>query len=477
MAESIRKQTINGVFWSATERFSVQGSQFVVQIIMARILAPSDYGLVGMLAIFMAISQSIIDSGFSTALVQKKNRTETDFSTVFYFNIIVGLTLYFVLFICSPLVADFYDAPILKDLTRVISLNLFIHSLSVVQRAKLTIDVNFKTQAKASMISVIISGCVGIWMAYQGYGVWSIAFQSVINGFINTILLWIYSKWKPKKGFSRDSFIQLFSFGSKLLVAGILNTIYNNLYSIIIGKKFSQQSLGYFMRADQFAQLPSSNIANIISRVMFPIISNIQDDNERLRHIFLKYMKMSAFIVFPLMIGLAALAKPLIYTLLADKWAESILLLQIICFAYMWYPIHAINLNLLQVKGRSDLFLQLEIIKKIIGILILFITTPKGVTCMCYGIVVLWIVGLAINTYYTKKIIQIGFFTQMKTILPVLFYALSMGGAIWLSTLPFESNILKLIIGTITGIIYYLTISFIFGSKELKEIILLIKKR
>lgn len=476
MSESIKKQTARGVVWSAAERFSVQGTQFLIQIIMARLLTSSDYGLVGMLSIFMAISQSFIDSGFSTALVQKKNRTETDFSTVFYFNIVIGLVFYFILFFSSPLIARFYDVPILTPLTRVIALNLFIQSLTVVQRARLTIAVNFKIQAQVSIISVIISGCVGIWMAYNGYGVWAIAFQSIINSFISMILLWISTKWKPQKEFSWESFTQMFSFGSKLLISGLLDTIYNNLYTIIIGKKFSQESLGYFMRAEQFAQLPSSNIANIISRVMFPIISTIQDDNERLKHVYLKYIRLSVYIVFPLMIGVAALAKPIIYTLLTERWENSILLLQIICFAYMWYPVHAINLNLLQVKGRSDLFLRLEIIKKILGILILFITTPQGVVVMCYGIVFLWTTGLAINTYYTKRIIQIGFFTQMKEVLPILCYALSMGGIIWLSTLLSDIYILKLIIGITVGACYYLAISYIFGSKELKEIISLIKK-
>lgn len=476
MAESIKKQTAKGILWSAIDRFSVQSIQFAVQIVMARILTPSDYGLVGMLAIFIAISQSIIDSGFSTALIQKKNRTETDFSTVFYFSFVVGIILYFILFFCSPFIAGFYDLPILENLTKVLSLNFFIQSLTVVQRAKLVIAVNFKTQAKASVIAISISGLVGIWMAYNGYGVWSIAIQSIINGFVQMILLWLYSKWKPRSTFSWSSFKQLFSFGSKLLISGLLDTVYNNLYALVIGKKFSSLSLGYYMRADQFAQFPSFTISNVISRVMFPILSNMQNDDERLKTVYQKYLKIGAFIVFPLMIGLASLAEPVIGALLTEKWENAILLLQILCFAYMWYPIHAINLNLLQVKGRSDLFLRLEIIKKVAGIAVLLITVHRGLIMMCLGIVFLWMAGLIINTYYTKKIIQIGFFKQMKDLCPILLYALSMGGVVRIITSLFDNNVFQLIIGIFAGAIYYLTIAYISKSDELKEIISLIKK-
>ena len=254
---SLKQKTISGVLWSCVERFSVQGIQFVIMVIMARILLPSDYGMIGMLAIFIAIAQTLIDSGFSNALIQKKDRSEIDYSTVFYFNIAVGIVLYFILFFSSPLIARFYNTPELTGLTRVLALNLFINSLAVVQRAILSIKIDFKTQAKASFSAAIISGIVGIVMAYTGFGVWSLAVQTVLNAFVNTVLLWIFSKWIPLKVFSFESFKKLFTFGSKLLASGLLDTIYRNIYTIVIGKKFASTDLGYFTRADQFAQFPS----------------------------------------------------------------------------------------------------------------------------------------------------------------------------------------------------------------------------
>ena len=251
---SLKQKTISGVLWSCVERFSVQGIQFVIMVI---ILLPSDYGMIGMLAIFIAIAQTLIDSGFSNALIQKKDRSEIDYSTVFYFNIAVGIVLYFILFFSSPLIARFYNTPELTGLTRVLALNLFINSLAVVQRAILSIKIDFKTQAKASFSAAIISGIVGIVMAYTGFGVWSLAVQTVLNAFVNTVLLWIFSKWIPLKVFSFESFKKLFAFGSKLLASGLLDTIYRNIYTIVIGKKFASTDLGYFTRADQFAQFPS----------------------------------------------------------------------------------------------------------------------------------------------------------------------------------------------------------------------------
>ena len=251
---SLKQKTISGVLWSCVERFSVQGIQFVIMVI---ILLPSDYGMIGMLAIFIAIAQTLIDSGFSNALIQKKDRSEIDYSTVFYFNIVVGIILYFILFFSSPLIARFYNTPELTGLTRVLALNLFINSLAVVQRAILSIKIDFMTQAKASFSAAIISGIVGIVMAYTGFGVWSLAVQTVLNAFVNTVLLWIFSKWIPLKVFSFESFKKLFAFGSKLLASGLLDTIYRNIYTIVIGKKFASTDLGYFTRADQFAQFPS----------------------------------------------------------------------------------------------------------------------------------------------------------------------------------------------------------------------------
>lgn len=475
MSNSIKHKTLKGVFWSGVERFSVQGVQFVIQILMARLLLPSDYGVIGMLAIFLALSQSFIDSGFSNALIRKPDRTETDYSTVFYFNIVVGIFFYFLLFFTSPYIAAFYKTPILEPVTKVVALNLFINSLAVVQRAQLTIRIDFKTQAKASLTAVLISGIIGIWMAYQGYGVWSLAIQSVCNTGINMILLWIFSKWKPRKEFSWLSFKEMFSYGSKLLLSGLLDTTYKNLYTIVIGKKFAAVELGYFTRADQFAQFPSSNLTGILQRVTFPVLSSIQNDDERLKKVYRQYLCLSAYVIFPLMVGLAAVAHPFISLILTQKWIGAVVLLQILCFSYMWYPVHSINLNLLMVKGRSDLFLRLEIIKKLLGVIILVITIPMGVAAMCAGSVFSSVICLIINTYYTGQLIQVGFLIQLKDLLPSLFYSLSMGAVVYILISFLTSPVLQLVTGILAGFVYYISVSYLTRSKELHTLLSLVK--
>ncbi|MCL1933211.1 MAG: lipopolysaccharide biosynthesis protein [Candidatus Azobacteroides sp.] len=467
---SLKQKAVSGIFWSSIERFSVQGVQFVLGIIMARLLLPADYGLIGMLAIFLAVSQSFIDSGFSNALIRKQNRTETDFSTVFYFNIVVGLVFYFILFFTSPYIAAFYNAPILESLTKVVAVNVFIGSLTIVQRAKFTINVDFKTQTKASLLSVIVSGIIGIGMAYRGFGVWALAVQSVTAGCIDMIALWIYSRWVPQKIFSVSSFKEMFSYGSKLLMSGLIDTTYKNIYTIVIGKKFSKVDLGYYTRADNYTQFPSSNITGILQRVTFPILSSLQDNDEKLKEAYRKFLRLSAFIIFPLMIGLFAVADPLIQLLLTDKWIGAVMLLQILCLSQMWYPIHAINLNLLQVKGSSDLFLRLEIIKKAIGVSILCITIPLGVVAMCWGMVVSSLIALFINTYYTGKLIQVGYLKQMKDLLPILGNSFSMGILVWGITQLIHIHIFALIIGITSGAIWYYCIARLTQSKELQEI-------
>lgn len=477
MSESLKHKTLRGTLWSSIERFSVQGVMFVVMIIMARILTPEDYGLVGMLTIFIAISQSLIDSGFSQALIRKQDRSEVDNSTVFYFNIAVGVILYLILFFSAPLIAKFYNEPILIPLTRVISLSILINSFVVVQRALLTVNIDFKTQAKASFSAAIASGIVGITMAYTGWGVWAIVWYQITNLAVNVGLLWIFSKWRPQLVYSWKSFKELFFFGSKLAASGIIDTLYNNIFLIVIGKIFKASDLGYYTRAQQFAAFPSSNLTGIIQRVTFPVLCTIQDDDERLQSVYRRFLRLSAFLIFPLMIGLAAVAKPLVLLLLKEQWEFAATLLSIICLSMMWYPIHSINLNLLQVKGRSDLFLKLEIIKKCVGIAILCCTIPLGLVAMCWGTVLSSLISLIINTHYTGKLIQVGFLKQMKDLSPSLLYSFSMG-AIVLGAIQFiKGDALQLTIGIILGIVYFIAITSITKSKDRRELISFIKSR
>ena len=478
MVESLKKKTIRGVLWSTLERFSVQGIQFVVMIIMARMLTPKDYGLVGMLAVFIAVSQSLVDSGFSQALIRKQDRTETDNSTVFYFNIVVGLILYGILYVIAPLIADFYNEPQLIAITRIIGLSVLFNSMVVVQRALLTIKIDFKTQAKAALTAAVSSGIVGIWMAASGYGVWSIVTYQLVNLGVNVLLLWILSHWRPKWIYSWKSFHDLFGFGSKLLASGLIDTLYRNIYLIVIGKVFSASDLGYYTRAHQFTDFPSSNLTGIIQRVTYPVLCSIQNENVRLADVYRRFLRISAFVIFPLMMGLAAVAEPFVLVLLKEQWLFAATLLSIICFSMMWYPIHAINLNLLQVKGRSDLFLKLEIYKKIVGIIILCITIPMGLVAMCIGSYFSSMIALVINTYYTGKLINVGFIRQMRDLMPTFLLSVSMGAVVYftINIISFHP-IVQLSIGIIIGILYYILLALLFKFAEFKELIQLLKRK
>lgn len=477
MRNNLKHDTIKGLLWSSVERFSVQGVGFLVMLVIARILSPADYGLVGMLAIFIAIAQCLIDSGFSNALIRKQDRTDIDNNTVFYFNIIVSLGLYGVFFAIAPWVADFYNEPILKDLMRVLCITVVINSLAVVQRAVYTAELDFKTQARASFAAAVISGALGIILAVKGFGVWTIVWQQMANATISTILLWTFASWFPKLQYSWKSFRELFGYGSKLMVSALLDTTYNNVYPIVIGKIFSASTLGFYTRAQHFAQLPSSNITGIIQRVTFPVLSKLQDDDERLQRNYRKLLKMSAFIIFPLMCLLAAVSKPLVVILIGAKWGFCSVLLIPICFAMMWYPIHAINLNLLQVKGRSDLFLKLEIIKKCLGITVLCLSIPFGIIVMCYAMIGSSILALVINTYYTGKLIHIGFFKQMRDLSKSLFLALSVFAIVFIAGNLIENNWIWLICGTLIGTIFYLGIARLLRLDELKTTIEIFKRK
>ena len=477
MKNSLKQKTAKGILWSTVERFSVQGVQFLIMIVMARLLTPHDYGLIGMLAIFIAVAQSLIDSGFSQALIRKQNRTEVDNNTVFYFNIVVSVLLYLILYVSAPLVADFYNTPKLCPVMRVVCLSIIFNSLAVVQRALLTIKIDFKTQAKAALTAAITSGIVGITMAYHGFGVWSLVTQQLLNLGTNTGLLWLLSKWRPRLIYSWQSFHELFTFGSKLLASGLLDTIYRNIYPIVIGKLFSASNLGHYTRAHQFSEFPSSNVTGIIQRVTYPVLCEIQNDDTRLASIYRRFLKLSAFVIFPLMIGLSSVAKPIVNIMLGSQWAFCGQLLQIICFSMMWFPIHAINLNLLQVKGRSDLFLRLEIIKKILGVSVLCITAPFGLVVMCYGQIFNSLVALIINTYYTGKLIHVGFFKQMRDLLPTIALSLVMFVLILIVNHFISGDIIKLCLGIVIGMSSYTLSSRIFKFSELTEILPFLKRK
>lgn len=415
----LHSKTTSGLKWSAIERLATQAIQLVIMLVLARMLGPHAFGLIGMLAVFIAVCQVFVDSGFSSALIRKTDRTEFDFSTAFYFNIAVSLVCYAALFISAPYIADFYQQPTLIDLTRVLGITVFVNSLSLVQRAKLTIEMDFKTQAKASLVSVGISSCVAILLATNGYGVWALVAQTLSMAMCNAIILNVIHPWLPRQSFSMESFKNLFGFGSKLLLSGLLDTVFKNIYQIVIGKQFSAVEVGQFTQANQLSSMPAMTMTTIIQRVTYPMMSQLQHSDHKLEAAYLLTLRLSAVVIFPLMFGLAVIAQPLINVVLGDSWQKAAALVSILSVGFLLYPIHAINLNLLQVKGRSDLFLKLEIIKKLITTIILVITIPLGIKAICIGMIIQSYLSLWLNTFYTGRLTALSQMKQCKALMPI----------------------------------------------------------
>lgn len=476
MPTDLRSKTTHGVFWSAVERYSVQGVQFLLQLVIARLLTPYDYGLIGMLAIFMSLSQVFIDGGFSNALIQKKDRNNDDYCTVFYINLGISIFAYILLFFAAPYIANFYEQPLLTSITRVYSLNLIINSLVAVNKVKLVVAVDFKTQSKISLGAAIISGGIGIACAYYGLGVWSLVVQMILSSLINVLLSYYYVRWFPKLVFSVESFRGLFKFGSKLLVASIISSIYSNLYNLVIGKRFSSATLGLYTRAQQFSSFAGTNVSGILQRVSFPVLSEIQDDNERLICAYKKYIKVSTWAAFPMILGLCGVSKPLILVLLTDKWLACVPFLQILCFAVLWDCVTLVNLNLLYVKGRSDWVLKLEVIKKIIAFAILFISLFFDMYIICLGQALYSIIALYLNTYYTKRLFNYGFFEQIREIFPQLILSLIMMAACLFLSEIISSPVLGLCVSFLAGVMIYWAGSWLLHLYGYQEVCLMMKK-
>lgn len=475
---SLKKQTFQGAIWGALERFGAQGVSFVVMIIMARILTPADYGLVGMVLIFIHIAQSLVDSGFSQALIRKKDRDETDNSTTFYFNVVIGLVLYVAMWFLAPVIARFYDEPRLLWITRVICLGILFNCLAVVQRALLTVEINFKTQAMASFLAALAGGVVGITMAYTGGGVWSIVWYHIVNLGLNSLLLWIYSKWRPRLIFSWVRFKSLFSFGYKLALSGFLHMLYVNGYNMVIGKVYKAADLGFYTRGQQFVAFFSGNISGILQRVTYPALCRVQDDNESLRQALMRSVRLSSLLVFTFMMGMVGVARPMIGFLLGEKWLYAATIMQILCFGYMWFSVHSLNLNILLVKGRSDLYLKLEIIKKVCFIGVLCAAMPFGLETVCWGIVANSLIEVIVNSYYTKLLIGLSLWQQLIKLLPALAYAASTGGVAWIACNLIPTNyFLQFVGGTAAGILWFWVITTVTKSQDLGYLISLIKKR
>lgn len=436
--QNLKQKTIKGIGWSAIDNVSGYAVTFVVGIILARLLSPEDYGLLGLIGIFTAICNCFINAGFGSALVRKKDATEADYSTVFICNLGMALLLYGVLFVCAPLIANFFNRHELIALTRVSSLGMIIGSLAMVQRTRLTKRIDFKTQTKITIIAAVIRGVVGITTAFIGWGVWALVAQDLTASIVSTILLWHYNKWIPSIRFSTKSFRNLFGYSSKLLVSGLLDTLWKEIYQVVIGKCYNPATLGQYTRGKMFCDLFSSNLTSIVSRVSFPVLSQIQDDPLRLKDGYRRIIRSIMLITFACMLMLAAIAKPMILVLIGEKWLQAATLLQIVCFDSMLYPLHAINLNILQVKGRSDLILKLEIIKKGIAIVPLLLGIFISIYWMLLGSVLVGIISYYLNAYYSGPLLNYSIRAQINDILPCFFIALATAAVSFLPVLVYD---------------------------------------
>lgn len=419
MAEqSLKDKTVKGVAWSGIDNVVQFGVTFVVSIVLARLLSPDDYGLLGLIAVFTAVCTALINGGFTTALIRKKDATDDDYNTAFIVNLGISLLLYIVIFLCSPLIANFFERHELVGLTRVSSLGMIIGALALVQQTRLTKRIDFKTQAKITLIASVCSGVIGIVMACFDFGVWALVAQQLSVQTLRTVLLWFYNKWVPKLRFSSKSFHELFGFGWKMMVSGVLDTVWKELYQVIVGKFYSPATLGQYTRAKQFSQLFSSNLTSVIQRVTYPVLSNIQDDKERMIVAYRRIIKTTMFITAISMFWLGAISEPLLYCLIGPKWHEAATYLPLICISGSLYPLHAINLNMLQVQGRSDLFLGLEIVKKIVGLAPLTVCIIYGVMPMLYVNLVTGAICYFLNSYFPGKLLGYTSWMQLKDIAP-----------------------------------------------------------
>ena len=467
MSETIRKKAIRGVVWSAVEKFSRQGLMTLFTILIARQLSPSDYGLVAMLSIFLIIAQVFVDSGFVEALIQKQDRTETDFSTTFWFNIGVALLVYIALLLFSPLIAGFYDEPLLGELLPWMALVFVINAFRTVQQAKLNIAMDFRRQAWISIIAISVSGGAGLWMAYNGFGVWTLVWQPLLQNFLNVLLLWISAGWMPSLVFSGRSFKNLFGFGSKLLMSRTLNAVYTQGSFLWVGKFFSPSAAGLYSQSTQMTSFIPAAISDVVARVAYPIECELQDNDKELQRRFFQMLRMTCFILFPLMMGIAALAEPAVRLLLTEKWLDAVPLMRILCFAYVWWPASNMSWQLLNAKHRSDYGLKSEIIKRIVGIVILLFPFFGGIQMVCVGIMIYSIVDIYVLTLFTKRILdKVTFVEEMKVLLPILVNAMVMGGCVYLLDCVFCSDVASIAIGVATGIMVYSVITLLTGSKE-----------
>lgn len=472
---SLKYSTKLGLYWKTVEQLSLYAMQFFVGIAMARMLSPNDFGIASLPTVFMTIAQVFIDGGFGLALIRKPEVTEEDLAASFYYSFGVGVVCYIALFIGAPAIAKFYNVPILTSLIRVTALSFIWSPLQTPQSVILNRRLDFKTPARISIVNRIISAVVGILVAYLGYGVWALVASMLTSSFISVFQFWMAVKWFPTRGFSKDSFKYLWDFGNKLMAVRILQAIYANIAQIVIGRSGGTVALGNLSRAKSFVELPSGYFTGIITTVTYPVLSKIQDEGATLAANYRKMIKFSAFVCFPVMMLLSAVAHPLVIFLVTDKWRSCVILLQILCASHMFLPIHSLNLTLLQVMGRTDLALKLEVVKKIVYFIVILIAVQYGILVFCITDFCLSMFALVVNTYYTGRLINVGYFRQVRDFAPALMLSLAMVLIVQLAIHLADTPFAQLAIGGVVGVGFYVGCAFMLKFKEIDDALYLLK--
>lgn len=468
--QSLKDKTVIGAFWSAADTFIAQGVSFVVGIILARLLSPEEYGLIGIVTIFTTVMLGVVDSGFSNALIRKKDVSNEDYNTLFIFNLLVSILLFILLYICAPWIARFFERPQLVELVRVMGVILILQALSIVQNTILTKRIDFKTKTKASVISAVVSGAIGIALAFAGYGVWSLVAQQLSRQLFYTVFLWVFNKWWPKLKLSIESLKYMWGFGWKLLVSGLLDNVWKEMYQVVVGKFYSPAALGQYTRSRQYAQLFSSNITSIVQRVTYPVLAEIQDDKTRMVSGYRRIIKTTMFVTAVLMISMAAVAEPLVYCLIGPQWHEAASYLPLICITMSLYPLHSINLNMLQIQGRTDIYLYLEVIKKILAIVPICLCIFLSIYWMLIGSIITGFVCFFLNSYYTGKKLGYSSWMQLKDVTPSFVVASVVAVSVYfLKFLPISYWFI-LPIQIVLGIVVFLGICEITKLPEYLEI-------
>ncbi len=473
---TLKDKAIKGVLWSLIERFGNQIIQFFIGLLLARMLMPEDYGLLGMILVFISIAQVFSEGGFTSALIRKNKIRNIEYSTVFWFNLFVSIACYLILFFCSTFIAIFFQESQLVFLIKVVGLNVVINAFGVIQKTILTKDLNFKSQATINLSSILISGIIGLILAFCGMGVWSLVFQNLIRNFLVSLSFWFISSWRPLFVFSFTAFKQLFRFGSNMMISSVINSISENLHAIIIGKLFTAKSLGFYTRANQFQKLPVSSIYGAISAVSYPVLSELKEDINKLRFGYRSMIKMIGFTLFPIMAILAAISDSMIHVVLTDKWMPASDILKVLTIVGLFYPLHAINLDILKIKGRSDLFLRLEIIKQILNIITILLSFKYGIMGLVWASVALNILCFIINAWYSKEFINYGIYEQVKDLSIYLLLSLIIYLLLYFISLNFPHPRIFLASAPLAGIIIYFLLAKLIKLEETKSFFLIISK-